>query len=82
VAAGQRLVEVAAGLLDVVALGGARSQDGLGGHPVLGLALQLLVGAVLELLDGGQRAHLHLHPDLLLLGHRLSSLPDAAAASG
>ena len=73
VAAGQRLVEVGAGGLGVVALGGAGAQQRLRGHAVLGLALELLVGARLELLDGRQRAHLHLlHLHLPLLGHAAS----------
>jgi len=46
--AGHRLVEVGLGGRDVVALGCAGAEDGLGRHTVLGLALELLVGARLE----------------------------------
>ena len=66
----QRLVEVGARRLRVIALGRAGAEDGLGGDPVLRLALQLLVCALLELRDRREGADLHLHLDLLLLGHR------------
>src|SRR5262249_51391360 len=47
-----------------------RAEDGLGGRLVLGLGLELLIRALLERLDGLERAAL-LDPNLALLGgHR------------
>jgi hypothetical protein len=69
-AAGQRLVEVFACRGGVVALRGPRGQQRLGGDAVLGLADELLVGAVLQELDRCERADLDLlHLLLPLLGH-------------
>jgi hypothetical protein len=44
---------------------------------MLRLALELFVGALLELRDRGERTDLHLHLDLLLLGHGRWSVPNA-----
>ena len=74
VAARQRLVEVGARGLGVVALRRAGAEDRLGRHAVPRLALELLVGPRLELRDRRQGAHLHLHLDLLLLRHGRESL--------
>jgi hypothetical protein len=65
-------LEVAAGLLGVEALGGARAENGQRRRLVFGLALELLIRALLERLDGLKAAAL-LDPDLALLGsHRPS----------
>ena len=67
---GDGALEVGARLLGVEALGGTPAEDGHRGGLVLDLALELLVGALLERLDGLHRAAL-LDPDLSLLGcHR------------
>ena len=67
---GDRALEVAARLLGVEALGRARAEDRQRRRLVLGLGLELLVGALLERLDRLQAAAL-LHPDLTLFGcHR------------
>ena len=82
-AAGESLVEIGTGGLDVVALRGPRPEDRLGGHAVLGLALQLFVRARLELWDRREGSHLHLHLHLLLLGHRGECVRrDSAESSG
>src|SRR4051794_28473282 len=65
---GDGALEVPACRLGVVALRGARAEDGQGGRLELLLALELLVGARLELLHRRQRAAL-LDLDLPLLGH-------------
>ena len=59
--------EVVARRVGVVALGGPGAQDGQGRGLELLLALELLVGAVLERLHGGQGAFL-LDADLTGLG--------------
>src|SRR5919109_1933255 len=79
--AGKCLVEVLAGRLHVVALRRPGSEDGLRGHAVLRLALELLVGARLELRDRSERPDLHLHLDLLLLRHSPRSLADRGRSS-
>jgi hypothetical protein len=76
VAGRERLVEVLARGVRVVALGRACAQDRLGRRPVLGLALELLVGAVLELRDHRKAAHLVLHARLSLLRHGGASVSD------
>jgi hypothetical protein len=58
---------VHAGRLGVVLLGGAGAEERLGGGPVLGLGLELLVAARLEPLHGGEGGLL-LDADLALLG--------------
>ena len=76
---GDRALEVGPGRLGVVALGGARAEDRLGRGLELGLGLELLVGAALELLHRGELTALldpH-HP--LLLGHGLESSAHASA---
>ena len=72
---GDRGAEVLARALGVVALGGARAEDRLGGGAEAGLGLELLVGAGLEPLHGGHRGLL-LDADLPLLGrHDVSVRP-------
>ena len=67
---GHRAPEVLARRLGVVALGRPRAEDRLRRGLVALLALELLVGAVLELRDRGERARL-LDLDLALFGrHR------------
>ena len=67
---GDRALEVAARGVGVEALGGARAEDRQRGRLVFRLGLELLVGALLERLDGLERAAL-LHPNLALFGgHR------------
>ncbi len=85
---GDRALEVCPGGLGVVALGGARAEDRLRGGLELGLGLELLVGAALELLHRRQLAALLDPHHSLLLGHRAveSSAPSrrssVAHASG
>ena len=67
---GERPLEVRAGRLGVVALGGASAEDRLRRRLVLGLRLELLVGAALELLHRGELAALLDPHRSLLLGHR------------
>jgi hypothetical protein len=79
-AAGQRLVEISARRLGVVALRCAGAEDRLCGHAMLRFALELLVGTRLELRDRSERADLHLHLHLLLLRHEAESRRFAAGA--
>src|SRR5204863_7279861 len=64
---GDRLPEVLARGRGVLAVCGAGAEDRARRRAVARLALELVVGARLELLHGGQAAAL-LHPDLTLLG--------------
>src|SRR5262249_9687297 len=64
---GDGALEVAASLLGVEPLGGARAENRHRGRLVFGLALELLVGALVERLDRLHRPAL-LDPDLPLLG--------------
>ena len=72
----QRLVEVRARLLGVVALGRAGAEQGAGRGAVLGLPQQLLVRSLLENLDRAEAAGRVLHPGLALLRHGGESVPD------
>jgi hypothetical protein len=77
---GDCALEVGAGLVGVEALGGAGAQDREGGGLELGLGLELLVGALLEGLDGLEGAAL-LHPDLTLLGGHGTGILDLGGSS-
>src|SRR5439155_25151271 len=68
-------------LLRVVALGGAGPEKRARGGAVLGLSEQLLVGALLEHLDGAEAPRRVLHLRLALLGHGGESVPDGPAAA-
>jgi hypothetical protein len=67
--------------LGVVAIGGARAEDSLGRGTVPGLALELVVGAGLQRLHGGEPAAL-LDADLALLGRHRATVYDRRWRSG